>query len=197
LRQLAAGTGKAIEREFWTGELNLANINLRYWTPAANIVNPGGWAAPVAVNPALGLALLEQALGVCSTGSRGMIHTPPVVAERLAQWYLIDDDPACDEGECRMLTRSRGDIVIVGSGYDRTVGPFAAANELADTEAWIYATGMVDIRLGEPMIYPETMAEALDRATNTVTYRGERTAAVNPDGCCMFAVLVDFEEALV
>jgi hypothetical protein len=125
-----------------------------------------------------------------------MIHAPTIVVERMSQWYLIDDDPGCDTEECRLLTRSRNDIVIAGAGYDPLVGPFAAANELADTEAWVYATGMVDVRLGEPMIYPETMAEALDRATNTVTYRGERTAAVNPDGCCMFAVLVDFEEAL-
>lgn len=198
LRQLAAGTGKAVEREFWTGELNPANINLRFWTPAANIVNPGGWAAPVAVNVALGLALLEQALASCATGSRGMLHAPPVVVQRMAQWYLIDDDSGCDNDEdCRLLTRSRGDIVVAGAGYDPLVGPFAAVPAPAATEAWVYATGMVDVRLGEPMIYPETMAEALDRATNTVTYRGERTAAVNPDGCCMFAVLVDFEEALV
>ena len=196
LRQLAAGTGKAVEREFWTGELNVANINLRWWTPAANIVNPGGWAAPVAVNVALGLALLEQALAGCATGSRGMIHAPAVVVERMGQWYLIDDDPGCDEDECRLLTRSRGDVVVSGAGYDPLVGPFAAVPPIGATEAWVYATGMVDVRLGEPMIYPETMAEALDRATNTVTYRGERTAAVNPDGCCMFAVLVDFEEAL-
>ncbi len=198
LRQLAAGTGKAVEREFWTGELNVANINLRWWTPAANIVNPGGWAAPVAVNVALGLALLEQALASCATGSRGMLHAPPVVVQRMAQWYLIDDDSGCDNDEdCRLLTRSRGDIVVAGAGYDPLVGPFAAVPAPAATEAWVYATGMVDVRLGEPMIYPETIAEALDRATNTITYRGERTAAVNPDGCCMFAVLVDFEEALV
>ena len=196
LRQLAAGTGKAIEREFWLGEFNVANINLRYWTPGANIVGPGGWAAPVAVNVALGLALLENALAGCATGSRGMIHAPAVVVERMGQWYLIDDDPGCDENECRLLTRSRGDVVVCGAGYEGQYGPFAAPYETGATEAWVYATGMVDVRLGEPMIYPETIAEALDRATNTITYRGERTAAVNPDGCCMFAVLVDFEEAL-
>ena len=196
LRQLDAGTGKAIEREFWTGELNLANINLRWWTPAANIVNPGGWAAPVAVNVALGLALLEQALATCATGSRGVIHAPSVVVERMGQWYLIDDDPGCEDEDCRLLTRSRGDIVVSGAGYDPLIGPFAAVPPIAATEAWVYATGMVDVRFGEPMLYPDTMAEALDRATNTVTYRGERTASVNPDGCCMFAVLVDFEEAL-
>lgn len=199
LRQLAAGTGKAIENEFWSGALNVANINLRFWTPPANIVNPGGWALPVAVNVALGLALLEQAVGSCATGGRGMIHAPTVVAERMAQWYLIDDDsgPGGTEGDGVLLTRGRGDIVVSGPGYDPAVGPFAAVHELAAGEAWIYATGMVDVRLGEPMIFPETIAEALDRATNTVTYRGERTAAVNPDGCCMFAVLVNFEEALI
>ena len=196
MRQLDAGTGKAVEREFWTGELNIANINLQYWTPGGNILNPGGWADPVAVNVALGLALLEQALASCATGSRGMIHAPAVVIERMAQWYLLDDDPGCDEDECRLLTRGRGDVVVCGAGYEPQVGPLAAFHDISPTESWVYATGMVDVRLGEPMIYPETIAEALDRATNTITYRGERTAAVNPDGCCMFAVLVDFEEAL-
>jgi hypothetical protein len=114
----------------------------------------------------------------------------------MGQWYLIDDDPGCQDEDCRLLTRSRGDVVVSGAGYDPLIGPFAAVPPIASTEAWVYATGMVDVRLGEPMLYPDTMAEALDRATNTVTYRGERTAAVNPDGCCMFAVLVDFEEAL-
>ena len=194
LRQLAAGTGKAIEREFWTGELNPANINLSFWTPGGNILNPGGWAVPIAVNVALGLALLEQALAKCATGSRGVIHAPTIVAERMAQWYLIDDDSG--QQPTLLLTRSRNDIVVAGAGYDRKIGPIATPLSPTTGKAWMYATGMVDVRLGEPMIYPETISEALDRATNTITYRGERTAAVNPDGCCMFAVLVDYEEAL-
>lgn len=194
LRQLEAGLGKAIEREFWTGERNPANPNLTFWTPNDDdhILNPGGAAAPVAVNVALGLALLEQALASCATGSQGMIHAAPVVVERMAQWYLVDNDDHF--GGLILGTRSRGDIVVCGNGYPRT-GPFGSPFP-ADDEAWVFATGMVDVRLGEPMIYPETFAHAFDRATNTVTYRGEQVAAATHDACCTFAVLVNFTEPL-
>lgn len=189
LRQLDAGLSKAIEREFWTGEKNLSNMNLTYWTPNddAHVLNPGGAAAPVAVDPATGLVLLEAALAACYTGAMGMLHAPTAVAERWAAYYFIDAD---EEGSDHMLrTRSREDIVIVGAGYPGT-GPFGQPDP-DDGEMWAFATGMVDVRLGEPMIYPETFSEALDRATNTVTFRGEQVAAANWDGCCSFAVLID------
>lgn len=194
LRQLDAGLGKAIETEFWTGANNPANPNLTYWTPWDNehIVNPGGADAPIAVNAAQAVALLEAALAGCATGSKGMIHANPYIVERLAQWYLIDDDHV---GEInRLVTRGRRDIVVSGAGYPLT-GP-AGAPTLNEGEGWMFATGMVDVRLGEPMVLPDTMAEALDRRTNTVTYRGERVAAATHDGCCTFAVLVDLEAPL-
>lgn len=189
LRQLEAGLSKAIEREFWTGEKNPANMNLTFWTPNddTHVLNPGGAAAPVAVDPATALVLLEAALGSCYGGTAGMLHATTATAERWSGAYFIDAD---EEFEDRMLrTRSREDIVIVGAGYPGT-GPFGQPDP-ADGTQWAFATGPVDVRLGEPMIYPETMAEALDRATNTVTFRGERVAAANWDGCCSFAVLVD------
>jgi hypothetical protein len=189
LRQLEAGLSKAIEREFWTGEKNPANMNLTFWTPNddAHVLNPGGAASPTAVDPATALVLLEAALGDCYGGTAGMLHAPTAVAERWAAFYFIDAD---EEFEDRMLrTRSREDIVVVGAGYPGT-GPFGQPDPAPGTQ-WAFATGMVDVRLGEPMIYPETFAEALDRATNTVTFRGEQVAAANWDGCCSFAVLVD------
>lgn len=189
LRQLEAGLSKAIEREFWTGEKNPANMNLTFWTPNddAHVVNPGGAASPSPVSPDTALVLLEAALASCYGGTAGMLHAPTAVAERWASLYFVDAD---EEFEDRMLrTRSREDIVVVGAGYPGT-GPFGQPDPAPGT-MWAFATGMVDVRLGEPMIYPETMAEALDRATNTVTFRGERVAAANWDGCCSFAVLVD------
>ena len=191
LRQLDAGLGKALEHEFWTGAINAANPNLTYWTPNddAHILNPGGATAPTPVSVTLGLALLSGALAQCANGSRGMIHATPVVVGLMAELYLIDDD---DTNENAYLsTRSRDDIVVSGSGYTGT-GPFGQPAPTG-TQAWMFATGMVDVRLGEPMVYPEEFAHALDRATNTVTFRGEQVAAVSPDACCMFAVLVDYD----
>lgn len=192
-RQLDAGLGKAIEHEFWTGEINPANPNLTYWTPNddTHIVNPGGAAAPTPVSVTLGLALLSGALANCANGSRGMIHATPIVVSVMAELYLIDDD---DTNENAYLsTRSRDDIVVSGSGYTGT-GPFGQPDPTG-SQAWMFATGMTDIRLGEPMIYPDEFAHAFDRATNTVTFRAEQTAAVSPDACCMFAVLVDYNPA--
>jgi hypothetical protein len=194
-RQLEAGLSKAIEREFWTGEKNPANMNLTFWTPNddAHVLNPGGALAPTAVTPDTALVLLEAALASCATGSAGMLHATTATAERWASLYFIDAD---EEGSDRLLrTRSREDIVIVGAGYTGT-GPFGQPAPAVGT-AWAFATGMVDVRLGEPMIYPETLSEALDRATNTVTFRGEQVAATNWDGCCSFAVLVDLSTTTV
>lgn len=193
-RQLEAGLSKAIEREFWLGERAPANPNLRYWTPNddTHIVNPGGAAAPVAVNVSIGLALLEQALAGCGHGARGMIHAAPVIISRSAGLYLIDDD---DTNQGRVLTtRSRGDIIVAGAGYELS-GPFGQPDP-GDDQGWMFATGFLDVWLGDPRVYPEEFAHALDRATNTVTFRGERTAVATPDACCFFAVLVDYSADL-
>lgn len=189
-RQLEAGLSKAIEREFWLGERNPSSPNLVFWTPNddQHVVNPGGAAAPVAVNVSIGIALLEQALASCGHGGRGMIHAAPVIISRSAGLYLIDDD---DTNEGRILTtRSRGDVIVAGAGYELT-GPFGQPPP-GTSEGWMFATGMVDVWLGDPRVYPEEFAHALDRATNTVTFRGERTAVATHDVCCTFAVLVDY-----
>jgi len=189
-RQLEAGLSKAIEEEFWTGARNPSSPNLTFWTPNDNlhVVNPGGAAAPVAVNVSIGIALLEQALAYCGHGGRGMIHAAPVIVSRSAGLYLIDDD---DTNEGKVLTtRSAGHVIVAGSGYPLT-GPFGQPPPGTD-EGWMFATGMVDVWLGDPRVYPEEFAHALDRATNTVTFRGERTAVAAHDACCTFAVLVDY-----
>jgi hypothetical protein len=193
-RQLQAGLSKAIEEEFWTGANAPSNPNLTYWTPNddQHIVNPGGAAAPVAVNVSIGIALLEQALASCGHGGRGMIHASPIITSRSAGLYLIDDD---DTNEGRILTtRSRGDIIIAGAGYQLN-GPFGQPDP-GTNQGWMFATGMVDVWLGAPRIYPEEFAHALDRATNTVTFRGEQTAVATHDACCTFAVLVDYSADL-
>jgi hypothetical protein len=83
---------------------------------------------------------------------------------------------------------------VAGAGYLLS-GPFGQPDPGAD-EGWMFATGMLDVWLGDPRVYPEEFAHALDRATNTVTFRGERTAVASPDACCFFAVLVDYSADL-
>jgi len=184
-RQLMATMHKALENEFWTGSINPTNLSLVGSTPNddAHILNPGGAAAPVAVSPGVALMLLSQALANCGSGGRGMIHATPATVER---WINLTN-VRCDDK--LIQTCSRGDIIVNGSGYPGT-GPEGQPAP-GPNEVWAYATGMVNIRLGDPEVYPKEFAEAIDRKTNTVTYRGEIVASAVHDLCCSFAVLID------
>lgn len=190
LENLELGESKALEAEFWSGAKNPSNPSLVHSTPNddAHILNPGGAAAPVAVNPTFALMLLAQALANCGTGAQGMIHATAALAERWSGQYEISPTGQAVDNKV-LITRGRGDIIVDGAGYPGT-GPFGQPPP-APNEAWAYATGIVNVRLGEPQLYPETLAEALDRATNTVTVRAEVSAAAVWNLCCTFAVLVD------
>jgi hypothetical protein len=183
-RQLEATMHKSLEYEFWTGSINPQNLSL-IKTPNddAHVLNPGGAAAPIAVNPAVALMMLAQALSNCGSGGRGMIHATPAVVER---WVGLATVQCTDK---LITTCARGDIIVDGSGYPGT-GPIGQPPP-GPNEVWVYATGMVNIRMGEPEVYPKEFSEAIDRKTNTVTYRGEIVASAVHDLCCSFAVLVD------
>ena len=195
--RLDAALSKALEYEFWTGDRSSDNPSLMTSTPNddEHILNPGGAEAPVAVSPAQGLILIAEALSRCGSGARGTLHVTSGVGEFLTQKSLVEPD---DNGN--LETGGRGDVVIIGSGYTGQ-GPVGDPedDDQADAQpdpavgtSWIYATGPVAYRVGEPEVLPTQFFEAFDRATNTVTYRSERTAAVYHDGCCIFAVLVDY-----
>lgn len=186
-RFIKAATPKALEREFWTGEKIPSNQSLVGGTPNDDdhVLNPGGASAPVAVSPIMGLILAGAALSNCSTGGKGMIHVPAETGEALYQAYSFDEDD-----QQNLVTGARGDIIVVGAGYPGT-GPEGQPAPTG-TQQWIYATGMVSVLIDDAVVHPQELHEALDRATNTVVFRGERTAAAYHDGCCSFAVLVDY-----
>jgi hypothetical protein len=186
MRALDAGLTKAIEREFWMGEKISTNQSLVGSTPVDNdhILNPGGAVTPPPVTPTQALILLTQALADCGNGSRGMIHATPALVEEWYRLYLIVE---ADDGT--LVTGARRDVIVAGAGYTG-YGPTGYGVPLEDEE-WAYATGMVEVRIGEKEVLPSDISEAFDRATNTVTYRGEVPAAAYHDGCCSYAVLVD------
>lgn len=186
LRFIQAATAKALEREFWTGEKVPSNMSLQGGTPNDDdhVLNPGGWVAPEAVSPAAALILLSSALANCGVGAKGMIHAPSSVAEVWYQSYSLDND-----GDGNLVTGARGDTVVVGSGYTGQ-GPYGQPDPLPG-QVWVFATGPVAVLLDDAEVFPKSLAEALDRQTNTVVFRGERTAAAFHNGCCSFAVLVD------
>ena len=202
--QLELGKSKAMEAEYWTGNKIPTNPSLVGSTPNDDdhILNPGGAAAPVAVSPGIALILFAQALANCGTGSRGYIHATPALVERWSNLTAIAPALVSSLGgfadfidsEEVLVTPARCDIVVSGSGYPGT-GPIGQPPP-GPNEVWAYATGPVQLRMGEPELIPKTIEEALDRATNTVTYRGELTAAVTDDLCCRFAILVDLCQSI-
>lgn len=203
-RQVISALPKALEYEFWTGTLMPENYNLVSNTPAVAATEWGGILNPMAaglwtaMKPQDALSSLVGALASCGPGSRGMIHAPAEIAELWAETMaLIQDGP-------RLVTKTRGNIVVSGGGYPGT-GPAALATDNGGSAAaqaspgpgamWVYATDMVFVRQGDPVVYPDTLPQAMirtaeGRRTNKIEFRGEQVAAAYTSACCTFAVLV-------
>lgn len=133
-------------------------------------------AVATAQTPEVALAFLEDVIG--ETGKQGMIHaTPPVVS----RWFDQDrlDLP---------LVTVNGTRVVSGGGY-KGATPSGRAAATAG-ESWVYATGPVEVRVGEVAVLD--IKEVLDRSNNDVTFRAERYALVTWDGQLQAAVLVDW-----
>lgn len=136
-----------------------------------------------ATNPVEGLALLEEAIGGTKKG--GIIHAAPATIAYWS-WYRLIQEPT-KEGDLYTLS---GTPVVCGYGY---IGAFPdGGSEPTDTEDWAFATGPVKI-WREPSIFlvPGSYKEALDRHTNTLTYRAEQTFVVTWDTNLQVGVLID------
>lgn len=175
-RQLAAATSKAMEYEFATGGLTGAAGNPYLEAASVTVLSSGSAYSPVDA-----LARLGAALSACGHGGRGMIHAPTIWVDKL----LAEGGDMVREVGNRLVTTARGDRIVAGTGYPGT-GP--GGIDPPDGDVYVYATGPVMYRLSEPILFPDSLSEALDRKTNTVEYRAERGAAVYFDPCCHFAI---------
>lgn len=201
-RALQLGASKAIERELWTGEISdlsdtgnmrlaLAGTGGGGSLTAADrevVKNPGYLptsilSTAVAVSLPTGIEVLSEALADYGPGSKGMIHVPTRAGQA-----ITDRVAGVVEDRQVLRTKSRGDIVVVGAGYDGT-GPGGDVPD--EGQVWIHATSMVQVRLGEIVSLPATDAEALDRRTNEWTVRAEQAVAAYWDGQFLASVLVD------
>ena len=182
LDALVACTSKAVEEEFWEGNLAQAAIDDDPEYPNRYLTN--GDAVDVtptpgtAVKPRHGLALLEGALATAGCGTRGFIHVPTSIGSVLP---LKDKDG--------ILTTQVGNYVIAGAGYSGA-GP-GVTEPVTGSEMWIFATGPVFVRLGEGEVAPGEIREYTDTTKNTIKLSAERPASVVWDGCAHFGVLVD------
>jgi hypothetical protein len=140
-------------------------------------------ATGAATNPTRALNYLERAIG--ETGQGGVIHaTPDVVSAWESTGFTLD------KSGTKLLTRANGTPVVSGTGYicAQPVGHTAPGAHTA----WAFATGPVQLRRGDLDIVPGSVAQALDRANNVVTYRAERDELVDWDQQLQAAILVDW-----
>ena len=126
------------------------------------------------------LALLEDAIG--ATGRQGLIHASAAV---VTSWDAIGFTLVESGG---ILRTKRGTPVVVGDGYIGTKPDGTPA--LEDVEAYAYATGPVQVRRSEMFMLPENVSEALERQTNLITYRAERTYVVDWDNLGLQAAVL-------
>lgn len=182
---LAFVTQKAVEREFWNGDVAKT---LTSSGSSGNRYLASSSAIDITPVPGTGLraraaqALLEEALGNATVGSAGVLHTSRAVASIIGPKY--DND---DAGTLTLKT-SLGNEIVAGSGYSN-LGPngVAATGNLR----WIYATGPVTVRLGPIDYRPLKVSQAVDIRQNTTEYKASRAAAVTWSTSNLYAVLVD------
>lgn len=127
------------------------------------------------------LARLENA--IAETGKMGVIHTDPATATAWASACTVEREGAY------LRAIATGTPIVVGYGYVG-VRPDDEAAPPA-TSGWAWATGPVQIRRSGIELLPGTLAAALDRQNNVVTYRAERHYLVDWDTELQAAVLVD------
>jgi hypothetical protein len=159
-RLLEAATPKLLEWEFWGGELaQAAGLNNSYLKEFS-----GTAYAADSIQKALGA--IENALGDCTYGGRGMIHMPPFLVPFLSN----------TRREGNLLLTARDTIIVPGSGYARYGG-----GSTPNATMEIYGTGITDVRLGEIIVEDEV---GIDRASNTVVIKAQRYACVSWDEMC-------------
>jgi hypothetical protein len=178
-RQMEAATSKGMESELATGALNQAGSAINPYLEDAGSVTV--LESGSTFSPQDAMLLLGQALSNCGHGGKGMIHAPTIWVDK-----LLDEGSAnIKEVGNRLVTVGRGDTIVSGTGYPGR-GPGGSAP--ATGRCYVYATGPVQYRLSDVIVFPDTMSEALDRAKNEVEYRAERMVAMNFDPCCHFVV---------
>lgn len=172
---LEAAQHAAIEREVYTAERLTDNPAIA--GPTATVLAAG------ALDPVAALAELEE--GIAARCRAGVIHVTPRVATYFASLNLITTDGA--GAASRLRTVALGTPVAVGTGYTGE-GPTGTAP--AAGQAWAYGTSPLRVRLSDVEVLPDSMAEAVNRSTNTATFRAERSVVVEWDQCIHVAQLV-------
>lgn len=181
-RALELGQWSQIANELWTG----ARATAAGWTTNRWLASPDATvlsADPVSIVEAI--AALEDAFGAASAGDVQLIHVPRKLTAYLSHADLIDTTP----GSGRLWTANNS-LVIADRGYPGT-GP--EGEEPTSDLVWIYSTGVLSARLGPVHLPERDLADAVAAATNDVSVRAERPAAISWL-CGHFAIPVSYAD---
>lgn len=141
----------------------------------ANLVKPVG---DTEQSPREAVALLEKYIGL--TAQQGFLHLDPATFASCPPDYFVTDG--------RTMRTKRGNTVIVGDGY---IGakPDDVAEELAEDQNWVFATGLVRATRDEIVI--PRLSEVFNEEDNSLTFRAERNYVVYWDTALQVGVPVD------
>lgn len=177
--------GAKIEAELWRGDvaqdLSYPNFFLAGGSTAFDNLTPD---ADEAIPGMYALSALQAGLAACNDGARGMIHAPRQVVTMWQSMNLL-------RREGNAILDIYDNWIIGGAGYDGS-GPDADIDATGNT-MWAYATGLVDVRLGEIVTVPglSALAEALNRGINDFVWQANRFVAATWDGCCHIGARVN------
>lgn len=165
-RILEANTSRLLAHELWTGEI--ADLD---GSPNPRLAGEDAVVLSGSLTPQKGVAALVQAMSDAGMGDT-MIHTNHNVGIQLPGTWR-NEETLADKGFC----------VVADAGYPGT-GP------TGQTGNWMYATEIVNVRLGEIELVPGQFRDSVDPASNSITYRAQRVGAADFAGP-VFAVQVN------
>lgn len=178
-RQLAADESFQIAAELWGGSLTLEHGTSLASDTAIEVNN-----APA--DPVDALAALEAGMAQCNRGRQGMVHLTPQVLTLLVAESAVRLDG-------NTYVSPNGHIVVPDAGYDGSAPDGAPAG----ASQFMYGTSMIGVRLSDVTVTPPSLADArdlaqaLNRAVNTIVVYAQRLAAWQWDECCHLAAEVD------
>ena len=141
-------------------------------------------AAGAAVLPQAGLNYLENAIG--QSGRAGMIHATPGT---VSAWNFVN--LITDNGE-GVIETANGTVVASEAGIYDTDPAGKTGSDPTVGQEWAFATGPVEVFVGDVSISAPGDNEAVDQATNTVTYFAEVEFVAYWDRGLQAGVLIDW-----
>lgn len=187
LRRLQRASDRMLGRELWRGTKARAESYPNRFLAS----NDSDEVTDGATSPTDALACLQQALG----GEVGMIHAPIQVVTHWSALNLLERDGLT-------LRTQMGHFVVGSEGYDGSGPDAEGAGQgtpvaVAEGSMWAYATGIVDVRLGEILVIgnPLGTPEQVDRSGSGTSNRGlvvaHRAALASWDLCRHYAAELD------